>query len=118
MLSHFIIVQMVYHSDTAKTDVLFQTEIFIRLQTDVNSNTTYLFNVQVERLSVEDLSSRLTLNANAVAVTRLLLSDSFITLMDVCSQDLMPCPFSDVLFYKKVCCNCHGNAFISGLKKC
>ncbi|KAH7664690.1 Maspardin protein [Dioscorea alata] len=38
---------------------------------------------QVEALSRDDLASRLTLNANAVAVGALFLSDSFITIMDM-----------------------------------
>ncbi|KAM0935069.1 putative alpha/beta hydrolase-1, maspardin [Dioscorea sansibarensis] len=50
---------------------------------------------QVERLSVDDLSSRLTLNANAVAVGRLLLSDSFITLMDTNDYCAIPQQLKD-----------------------
>ena len=42
------------------------------------------FNLQVETLSREDLSSRLTLNVSAASVGPLSLSDSFITIMDVC----------------------------------
>lgn len=39
---------------------------------------------QVETLSREDLASRLTLTVNAASVGSLLLSDSLITIMDVC----------------------------------
>ncbi|XP_068305730.1 uncharacterized protein [Pyrus communis] len=43
---------------------------------------------QVEMLSREDLASRLTLTADTVSVGPLLLTDSFITIMDVCIPDL------------------------------
>lgn len=39
--------------------------------------------IQVETLSREDLASRLTLNVDAASVGSLLLSDSYITIMDV-----------------------------------
>ena len=44
---------------------------------------------QVETLSREDLASRLTLTADAAAVGPLLLTDTFITIMDVCYLDLV-----------------------------
>lgn len=44
---------------------------------------------QVETLSREDLASRLTLTADAASVGPLLLTDSFITIMDVCILDLI-----------------------------
>ncbi|RVW50691.1 hypothetical protein CK203_073333 [Vitis vinifera] len=43
---------------------------------------------QVETLSREDLASRLTLTVDAASIGPLLLSDSFITLMDVCYSKL------------------------------
>lgn len=50
---------------------------------------------QVETLSRDDLASRLTLNANAVAVGALLLSDSFITIMDTNDYCAIPQQLKD-----------------------
>ncbi|XP_039138324.1 maspardin-like [Dioscorea cayenensis subsp. rotundata] len=50
---------------------------------------------QVETLSRDDLASRLTLNANAVAVGALFLSDSFITIMDTNDYCAIPQQLKD-----------------------
>ncbi|XP_072987630.1 uncharacterized protein [Typha latifolia] len=52
---------------------------------------------QVETLSREDLSSRLTLNASVASVGPLLLSDSFITIMDTNDYSAVPQQLKDQL---------------------
>lgn len=47
--------------------------------------------IQIETLSREDLASRLTLTVDAASVGTLLLSDSYITIMDVCHLKLVWC---------------------------